>query len=261
MQYVRPVDFNAFKPTEFHSQRIADRSSGLDSCVLILTRVPPGTGTTAGLHVHYGDQLYYILSGRMNVQLGKEKLTAGPKDLVVIPRGMPHWNWNTSDQDEVHFEFICPPPPGNEAASTPVDESAPIPDVKGLQLIRGLDESKFDLSRFSQVVMADRASGVDSVSLGVFRVPVGGRSPELHVHRFDQIYYTISGTMGIQIGLEEYTVPANSYVIIPAGMPHMNWNAGQDVQYFINARTPEPADRSKVWDILVTFGEEGPRPA
>ena len=61
MRYVRPVDLNAFSPTEFHSQIIARQEDGTESAVCVLTRVPPGTGTTAGLHVHTADQMYYIL--------------------------------------------------------------------------------------------------------------------------------------------------------------------------------------------------------
>ena len=58
MQYVRAVDFGAFPAAAFHSQRIADASNGLDSCICLCTRVPPGTGTTSGLHIHPSDQLY-----------------------------------------------------------------------------------------------------------------------------------------------------------------------------------------------------------
>ena len=58
MQYVRAVDFGAFPAAAFHSQRIADASNGLESCICLCTRVPPGTGTTSGLHIHPSDQLY-----------------------------------------------------------------------------------------------------------------------------------------------------------------------------------------------------------
>jgi quercetin dioxygenase-like cupin family protein len=256
MKYVRTIDMQAFKPDEFHSQIVGRPEDGVESAVCILTRVPSGKGTTAGLHTHPADQLYYILQGEMNVQLGEEKRTAKPGQLVVIPEGLPHWNWNEGSGDELHFEFIVPAPPPGVPVANKVDNANQGPSLEGVELIRTLDESQFDPQRFSSMVLADRESGVNSTSLGVFRSPPGGKSPPLHVHRFEQIYYIISGTMGLQIGLEEYVAPPNSYVILPAGMPHTNWTAGDDVLWFINARTPEPKDRSEPWDRPVIFGEK-----
>src|SRR5438105_8844959 len=101
MKYVRPVDFGAFPPTAFNSQRLADRSAGLDSCICICTRVPPGTGTTAGRHTHPADQFYYVLRGAMHVEIGGQ-VFAGvkPDSLVFIPAGVPQWNWNEGAEDE-----------------------------------------------------------------------------------------------------------------------------------------------------------------
>jgi mannose-6-phosphate isomerase-like protein (cupin superfamily) len=252
MKYVRPVDPAVFRPNEFHSHFIAEPSNGLESCYCILTRVPPGAGTTRGKHVHPADQIYYILRGQMNVLLGEDEFTARPGQLVHIPGGLPHWNWNTTQEEEVHFELIVPAPERESLVLDPGALPAPAIDANGL--IRTLDESQFDKTRFSQVVLADRASGVNTVSFGVFRVPPGGASPELHMHRVDQVYFIIQGTMGLQIGLEEYSAGPNTLVVLPAGVPHRNWNAGADVEYHINLRVPEPAADSGPWDYPVTIG-------
>lgn len=259
MQYVYPVDLNAFRPNDFHSQFIARRENGLDSCICILTRVPPGKGTTIGLHVHPADQLYYVIKGTMTAQVGDQRFTVRPNQLLYIPAGSPHWNWNDGSEDEMHFELIVPSPEPGVPIATAVDVSVKGPDVRGVTLVRTLDESKFDMSRFSQVVLADRSSGVGSVSLGIFRVPPGGRGPVLHVHRFDQIYFILSGTMQLQIGLEQYTAGPNTLVVLPAGMPHTNWNTGPEVEYHINLRVPEPKDRSEPWDFPVEIGTEEAR--
>jgi mannose-6-phosphate isomerase-like protein (cupin superfamily) len=257
MKYIRTVDIDAFKPDEFHSQIIGRPEDGVESAVCILTRVPPGKGTTLGLHTHPADQIYYILKGEMNVQLGEEKKRAKPGQMVVIPQGLPHWNWNEGSQDELHFEFIVPAPPEGVPLANKAENSSPRQTLEGFEFIRTLDETKFNPERFSNVVLADRASGLNSTSIGVFRSPPGGKSPPLHVHHFEQIFFIMSGTMTLQIGEDEYKAPPNSYVILPAGMPHTNWNAGEEVLWFINARTPEPRDRSEPWDRLVIISEEG----
>ena len=86
MQYVRHVDPSVFPLDEFRSHFIAEPANGLDTAYCIQTRVPPGKGTTRGVHVHPADQIYYILKGQMNVQLGEEEYVAKPGQLVFIPR-------------------------------------------------------------------------------------------------------------------------------------------------------------------------------
>ena len=106
MQYVYQVDFGAFRPDSFHSQRIVSTEQGVESCRILCTRVPPGKG--GPFHIHAADQFYYILTGNMNLELAGRHFVAGPESLVWIPAGAPHRNWNSGDEDEIHFELIVP---------------------------------------------------------------------------------------------------------------------------------------------------------
>lgn len=258
MRYVQQVDFAAFPPDAFETQRLADARTGLDSCICLCTRVPPGKGTTAGLHTHSVDQLYYVLSGRMHARIGDTTYEVEPESLVIIPAGTPHWNWNEGTADEVHFELIVPPPGPGEPLLTPVADGSASGAVP-TELVRRLDHARFNQERFSQIILADRATGVNTLSLGVFRVPPGGQGPGLHMHRFDQIYYVYRGTMELEIGFERYSVGPHSLVTIPAGMPHRNWNAGAEPEYHLNLRVPEPSGEGVIWDIPVTLGTEEAR--
>jgi mannose-6-phosphate isomerase-like protein (cupin superfamily) len=256
VQYVRAVDFAAFPVGAFHSQRLADASTGLDSCICLCTRVPPGTGTTSGLHTHPSDQLYYVLTGRMHARVGDETHVVEPDSLVIIPAGVPHWNWNEGAEDELHFELIVPPPAAGQPLVTRADGAGSV--SPGLDVVRKLEHARFDTEQFSQVILADRASGLNTLSLGVFRVPPGSKGTALHMHRFDQIYYVIRGTMELELGFEHYSVGPNMLVTIPAGMPHRNWNASAEPEYHLNLRVPEPIG-DIVWDVPVTLGTEEAR--
>jgi mannose-6-phosphate isomerase-like protein (cupin superfamily) len=259
MQYVRSVDFSAFPAGAFHSQRLADASTGLDSCLCLSTRVPPGLGTSSGLHTHPSDQLYYVLTGTMHARVGERTYVVGPGHLVIIPAGTPHWNWNEGAEDELHFEVIVPPAPAGTPLVTPVSESEAKATTNGVpaafEVVRPLDESRFEAEKFSQVVLADRSTGLGTLSLGVFRVPPGVSGPMLHIHRFDQIYYQISGRMELELGFQRYTVAPHTLVTIPAGMPHRNWNASSiEPEYHLNLRVPEPDPTDTEWDVPVTLG-------
>jgi quercetin dioxygenase-like cupin family protein len=262
MEYVRPVDFTAFKPAEFHSQRIADRGSGLESCICICTRVPPGAGTTGGLHTHPADQFYYILTGTMHAEIDGRQFTAVPGDLVFIPAGTPHWNWNSGAEDEVHFELIVPsPPPGEPIAAriAAADGGRPGPTAeRGSGLVVSLDPGGFAAERFSQITLRSRANGSHYCRFMVARVPAGGSGPPLHVHTFDQIYYVIKGTMQLEIGLRRYTAAPHTLVVLPAGMPHRNWNEGPDEEMHINLQVPE-ATPGEPADLQVHFTPIGAR--
>ena len=46
---------------------------------------------------------------------------ARPGQLVFIPKGLPHWNWNTTDEEELHFELIVPAPAREDLRAGPGD--------------------------------------------------------------------------------------------------------------------------------------------
>jgi mannose-6-phosphate isomerase-like protein (cupin superfamily) len=75
---------------------------------LIEHRIPPRT-LAAPMHTHEREDEYsYVLSGRMGAQIGDEVVEAGPGELVVKPRSVPHAFWNAGDDETVLLELISP---------------------------------------------------------------------------------------------------------------------------------------------------------
>ncbi|WP_210241583.1 MULTISPECIES: cupin domain-containing protein [unclassified Mesorhizobium] len=69
----------------------------------------PARALGAPLHTHRNEDEYsYILQGRIGLQLGEEILVAGPGDLVMKPRGVPHAFWNAGDDEARLLELISP---------------------------------------------------------------------------------------------------------------------------------------------------------
>jgi mannose-6-phosphate isomerase-like protein (cupin superfamily) len=61
------------------------------------------------VHTHEREDEYsFVLEGRVGVQLADETLVAGPGDLVVKPRGVPHAFWNAGDEPARLLEMISP---------------------------------------------------------------------------------------------------------------------------------------------------------
>ncbi len=63
----------------------------------------------APVHTHSREDEYsYVLEGRVGLQLGDEVIEAGPGELVVKPRGVPHAFWNPGDEETRVLEIISP---------------------------------------------------------------------------------------------------------------------------------------------------------
>jgi mannose-6-phosphate isomerase-like protein (cupin superfamily) len=68
---------------------------------------PRSLGSPVHTH-HHEDEYSFVLEGRIGVQLGDENLVAGPGDLVIKPRGVPHAFWNAGDEPARLLEMISP---------------------------------------------------------------------------------------------------------------------------------------------------------
>jgi len=98
----------------------------------------------------------------------------------------------------------------------------------------------------------DRASRNALIYIG--GLPVGAAGPSLHTHAFDQFYLVLEGQLGVQIGLKEYTVGPRHIVVLPAGVPHRQWNVGEEVERHLTIIAPPPVHRpseEEPWDVSV----------
>jgi mannose-6-phosphate isomerase-like protein (cupin superfamily) len=113
MEYLRTVDMSALAaagPEERYSQWLLDQDSGSTHCSINYIRTPAGGGSPAGMHTHVVDQIFYILSGTMSLEIEGTRYQAPPGTLVVFPAGVPHRNWNGGTEPTVHLAFNTPLP-------------------------------------------------------------------------------------------------------------------------------------------------------
>src|SRR5919202_910035 len=105
VEYIRKVDQAALAhagPAERFSQWLLDHDSGARTCSINYIKTPAGGGSPAGMHTHAGDQIFYILSGTMSVEIEGQRYECPPGTLVVFPAGVPHRNWNGGSEPTVH---------------------------------------------------------------------------------------------------------------------------------------------------------------
>jgi quercetin dioxygenase-like cupin family protein len=118
VEYIRTVVDSA-NPTERFTQALLDQASGGTHCAINYIRTPSGGGSPAGLHTHDVDQIFYILSGTMSVEVSGTEYQCPPGTLVVFPAGVPHRNWNAGAQPTVHLAINAPTPDPNVPFAKP----------------------------------------------------------------------------------------------------------------------------------------------
>lgn len=91
--------------------RLLDRDSGASMVTVTLVRTPPGEGSPEGVHIHTVDQVFYVVSGTMSLEVAGVRDEAGPGSLVIFPARVPHRSWNDGAEPTVHVAIASPVPP------------------------------------------------------------------------------------------------------------------------------------------------------
>jgi quercetin dioxygenase-like cupin family protein len=83
-------------------ERITFRRTAADTGGKLLAidlELPPGARMPAGLHIHpEQDERFEVVRGRMKFRMRRERILAGPGDVVVAPPGVPH-DWANAGEE------------------------------------------------------------------------------------------------------------------------------------------------------------------
>ena len=83
------------------------RGEATDGRFALLEHTIPPRTLAAPMHVHEREDEYsFVLAGRMGAQVGDDVVDAGPGELVVKPRGVPHAFWNAGDEETRVLEIV-----------------------------------------------------------------------------------------------------------------------------------------------------------
>jgi quercetin dioxygenase-like cupin family protein len=64
-------------------------------------------GAHAAAHRHPHEQIFWVVSGKMEFRLGDERRTCGPGDIGVVPGGIEHEAWFPEDTEVI--DIFAPP--------------------------------------------------------------------------------------------------------------------------------------------------------
>lgn len=247
--YIRPFSDVPIPGDRFFSTAVCN----FESATVMMSSVPP-LSAGAKMHVHPVAQVYFVLEGELEVTLGKGAVHARKGELVIIPPDVPHTNRNPSAQPELHFELIVPTPRPPVRYATKVDDPGDYePDEA--HLVRRVDPEGFRQTRlagFSNFPLASRATGFEYGSIRIDQMAPNSAAIGMHIHRFDQFYFILDGRLDVSVAGEEYVAEKHSLVVLPAGVPHHQWNSSAAEERHLTLVLPEP-DEGERWDSRVEF--------
>lgn len=244
MQYVRPIDEAAVIDLglpDFEARVVTQ----LESVMTLAARTGPGA-CGPGLHWHSSDQFYFILEGEARVQLGADEHVAPAGSLVFVPAGVAHCSRNDGEGEELHLELLVPSIGVGRPLLTPIQRWEDAPGSEVAPFVATIDDEAWARgarpSGFAVVPLADTKQGVTSCAINAVRVNAGGAGPANHIHPFDQLYFILEGELQVEVALQRHVAPRHSLVILPAGVPHTQWNEGDvpEVHLAVLAPAPEP---------------------
>jgi quercetin dioxygenase-like cupin family protein len=251
MQYIRPIDFDSAEIPGEKGYKGKIVYSG-ETCTLIATVVPPGAQGPQN-HVHPVDQLYFVTDGEVTIKLGRDIHQAAAGSAVFIPAGVPHHNWNEGSETEVHLEVLAP----GSAGIRPMLEFTESDDAHDLPyaVVTPAEDQTLSLDGGMTVTpLLGPEQDSNNALIYIGGLPAGGSGPSLHIHKFDQFYLVLDGLLGVQVGLQEYTVGPQNVVVLPAGVPHRQWNVGTGAERHLTIIAPPlgvPSPEEEPWDISV----------
>jgi quercetin dioxygenase-like cupin family protein len=262
MRYVRPFDAGEAVGTGSPGHRVQVLSH-LESALMLASHTEKD-GCGPGLHYHRGDKLYYVLRGTMKVRLGDDVHQVEAGTLVFVPAGLAHRTWNEGTGAESHFEMIVPAPSPMAEIDLPVGSPADVPAEHRAGrpgYVRRVDPAVLTeaLPGMRVQSLADPESGSEHTMIFYVEVGAGDAGPAAHIHEFDQYYLVLQGRLTVEVALQKHVVEAPSLVLLPAGVPHRQYNDGSATEKHLAIVSPMPEPGRPV-DRKVLFAAKDEAP-
>lgn len=109
MQYARKLDLPKLMAATSHaSQTLIDKDTGGTTCKILVVKSMPGDVSRRGMHTHPFDQIYYILSGKLRMEVNGTDQICDEGTLIPVPQGTPHRNSNPFEEPAVWLNILTP---------------------------------------------------------------------------------------------------------------------------------------------------------
>jgi mannose-6-phosphate isomerase-like protein (cupin superfamily) len=252
---VRAADVSTPLGGEVSSEILAGPANGSESGYLIFTRMPAGSRGPA-LFTLPDNHLLMVLEGNLGVQIGTDTFAVDPHTAVVIPAGIPHHVWNAGNAEVRLFEVVAPG--SSRELATMLTAAQPRKIENAAQYIRRNPPPP--QAEMKPGLNARRYASRDQGTAQQMRIDStlpGSGGPPTHIHKFEQVYFSIDGQTTLTHGLFTYPLPKYSVGVIAPGVVHTNNNDTNAIERHVTLLLDELADKSEPLDVEVEIKRDG----
>lgn len=244
--------------TGFRRATYVDRSTGsVHMGVGICFLAPEGSIET---HVHSFEESFYVLEGKVTVQIGDETHTLSPGNFGLIGTGVRHTWRNSSGRPARWLEMQSPQPrpdgyshdtfflndgvatastaAANASSSQPpighFDESK-LPGPGGPSQMEGFNPT----TGVAIKMFVDRSFGATHQSLFLIQYSPGAKI-DLHDHTFEESYLIVGGRVRATADGQTYDLGPGDVIWTGVGCIHSFENVGAEPVRWIETQAPLP---------------------
>lgn len=207
-------------------------------------------------HVHSFEETFYVVEGRLAVQIGEQAFALEPGHFGLIRTGVRHAWRSLGPQPARWVEMQAPQPRpveyGKDTFFVGGDFPAESQPGAGDTLIGHFDESKLpqpgapsEMEGFNPTtgvaikMFVDRSFGAIHQSLFLIQYMPGAKI-DPHDHTFEESYYIVSGQVKATADGQEYQLGPGSVIWTGVGCVHSFENTGSEPVRWIESQAPLP---------------------
>jgi quercetin dioxygenase-like cupin family protein len=214
-------------------------------------------GGSVAQHLHAFEEAFYVLEGRLTLQLAGSREELAADDYVFVHKGAAHALDNESGEPCRWFEVSAPQPGAALEDTVFVDGAAPGPDGE-VRFHRGhFDPAELPppsdaigLAGFGAANVGGAAlkilvgpdSGASQLNLMVVQYAPGGFITE-HDHAFEEGFFFLAGEIEAELEGEAHALAAGDYCWSGVGSMHALRNGSGGPVRWLETQVPQPPSR------------------
>lgn len=190
---------------------------------VMAARIRLRRGCVVPLHSHEAEQVSWVFSGALEFTFGRERVTVGPGEVLIIPSGLPHQAVALETTDELDVfspirhdwlngtdaYFHAPPAAPSDQPAEPANGSA-----KATRLV-WRDTA---VERQTPFIQRSFVTG-ERTTIAQVALRAGAVVP-VHSHESEQLTWVERGELELTVAGEVFSVRPGSVLRIPSGVPH-----------------------------------------
>jgi quercetin dioxygenase-like cupin family protein len=227
-------------------------------------------------HLHAFEEAFYVLGGKLTLEVAGSTEQLVVHDYVFIDRGVAHALRNAGDEPGRWFEVSAPPPGGDLEDTVFVARDAPTPGVATPYRKAHFDTSELPepsstigLAGFGNAnvggaalkVIVGPESGASQLNLMVVQYARGGFITR-HDHAFEEGFFFLDGEIEAELDGEVHGLEAGDYCWSGVRSMHAFANRREQPVRWLETQVPQPPSRYQArfvadWDRFLE-GLAGP---